>query len=185
MPSRWDNRLGTLNYGRGGKMPKSKRNPILGAVLVALGLAAVSLVVALPVGAGDDGRGRGGETLQESALLTGLASSAVFPFIDSTPDRIRRAHVAITDSTTACAPGAAPPANMEVLVGEAGVALVPVMGASTNTGIGNQRQCVFHVTVRAGRGGIPRTVTDIVLMNKNAAAALSGVNTATATAELR
>jgi hypothetical protein len=165
-------------------MRRSKRYPILGAVLVALGLAAVSLVVALPVGANGDGRA-GAEILQESALLTGLVSSSVFPFIDSTPNRIRRAHVAITDSTAACAPGAAPPANMDVLVGEAGVALVPVMGANTNTGIGNQRQCVFHVTVRAGRGGIPRTVTDIVLVNKNAAAPLSGVNTATASAELR
>jgi hypothetical protein len=113
-----------------------------------------------------------------------MASNSVFPFIDSTPNRIGRGHVAITDSTAACAPGAAPPANIEILVGEAGVALVPVMGAGTNTGIGTPRQCVFHVTVRAGRGGIPRTITDIVVVNKNPTAALTGINTVTASAEV-
>jgi hypothetical protein len=145
---------------------------------------AAALALALPGSAHDDERDSDGEILEESALLTGLASNSVFPFIDSTPNRIRRGHVAITDSTAACAPGAAPPANMEVLVGEAGVALVPVMGAGTNTGIGTPRQCVFHVTVRAGRAGVPRTVTDFVVVNKSPTAALTGINTVTASAEI-
>jgi hypothetical protein len=162
----------------------SRKRTLLVFIPLVLGLTAGALALALPGSADDDGRDSG-EILEESALLTGLAPNSVFPFIDSTPNTIRRAHVAITDSTTSCG-GAAPtaPRNMEVLVGEAGVALVPVMGASTNTGIGNAGQCVFHVTVRAGRGGIPARITDIVVVNKSATA-LSGINTVTASAEVR
>ena len=143
-----------------------------------------ALALALPGSAHDNEGDADGQILEESALLAGMASNSVFPFIDSTPNRIRRGHVAITDATTACAAGAAPPTNMEVLVGEAGVALVAVMGAGTNTGIGTPRQCVFHVTVRAGRNGVPRTITDFVIVNKSATAALTGINTVTASAEV-
>jgi fucose permease len=70
-----------------------------------------------------------------SSMLSGLGTGTVFPFIDTTPQTISQAHVAITDATTNCSPGAAPPTNVKVLVGQAGVSLVPVMDASTNTGI--------------------------------------------------
>jgi hypothetical protein len=149
-----------------------------------LGLTVGALALAFPGSAHDDEGDSNGAIVEESALLTGLAANSVFPFIDSTPNRIKRAHVAITDSTATCAPGAAAPTNIEIPVGEAGVALVSVMGAGTNTGIGTPRQCVFHVTVRAGRGGVPRKVTDIVVRNKNATAALTGINTVTASAEV-
>ncbi len=71
--------------------------------------------------------------VSESALLAGLEGKTVFPFIDTTPKGLRRAHVAITDSTANCAPGAAAPSNIQILVGEAGVALVNVMTEATNT----------------------------------------------------
>jgi hypothetical protein len=123
--------------------------------------------------------------VSESALLDGLASGAAFPFIDSTPRGIARAHVAITDATAACAPGAAPPANMQVLAGEAGVALVPVMTAETNTGISTTPgQCVFHATITPGQDGVPARVTDIVVLNTGPAP-LTGINTVTVSAEVR
>ncbi len=121
----------------------------------------------------------------ESALLAGLAPGAVFPFIDSTPNAIASAHIAITDATVTCAGGAATPTNIQILVGEAGVALVPVMTADTNTGISTTPgQCVFHVTVKPGVGGVPSRVTDIVVLNEGGAP-LSGVNTITVSAEVR
>ena len=123
--------------------------------------------------------------IAESSLLAGLAPGAAFPFIDTTPQTISQAHIAITDATTNCSPGAAPPSNVKVLVGEAGVSLVSVMGASTNTGISTTPgQCVFHVTIRAGQGGVPSTVTDIVVLNAGSAP-LSGINTVTASATVR
>jgi len=65
------------------------------------------------------------------------------------------------------------------------VSLVSVMGASTNTGISTTPgQCVFHVTMHAGRGGVPSTVTDIVVLNAGSSP-LSGVNTVTASATVR
>lgn len=73
--------------------------------------------------------------IAENAILTGLAPGAVFPFLDTTPHGIAQAHIAVTDATANCAAGAAPPANVQVLVGEAGVALSPVLNAATNTGI--------------------------------------------------
>jgi hypothetical protein len=144
------------------------------------------------VQAADDVDDRGGckrnsnfQLISESALLSGLAPGALFPFIDTTPNSIVSAHIAITDATTTCEPGAAPPANIQILVGQAGGLLVNVMTAATNTGIGTTAtQCVFHVTVTPGSGGVPETVTDIVVVNTNASAALTGVNTITASAEV-
>jgi hypothetical protein len=122
------------------------------------------------------------QLIAASSLLTSLGPGAAFPFIDTTPIRILRAHIAITDATTNCAAGAAPPTNVNVLVGQAGVALVSVMDAATNTGISTTPgQCVFHVTVAAGVGGVPDTVTDIVIVN-GGASALTGINTVTASA---
>lgn len=123
--------------------------------------------------------------VSESALLAGLASGAVFPFVDTTPRRISRAHVAITDAAGSCAPGGAPPASVQVLAGEAGVELVPVMTAETNTGISTTpAQCVFHVTIVPGEGGVPERVTDIVIYNAGAAP-LTGINTVTVSADVR
>src|SRR6266478_1824020 len=120
-----------------------------------------------------------------SSMLSGLAPGAVFPFIDTTPRTISQAHIAITDATTNCSPGAASPSNVNVLAGQAGVSLVSVMGASTNTGISTTPgQCVFHVTIHAGQGGVPSTVTDIVVLNAGSSP-LSGVNTVTASATVR
>lgn len=91
----------------------------------------------------------------------------------------------MTDATSACSAGSAAPQNVQVLVGEAGVSLVPVMTAETNTGISTTpSQCVFHVTVRAGAGGVPDKVTDIVVVN-GGAAPLTGINTVTASAIVR
>src|SRR5437899_12639530 len=49
--------------------------------------------------------------IAESSLLAGLAPGAAFPFIDTTPHKIAQAHIAITDSSSDCHPGAAPPDN--------------------------------------------------------------------------
>ena len=109
------------------------------------------------------------------------------PFIDTTPKGLRRAHVAITDSTANCAPGAAAPSNIQILVGEAGVALVNVMTEATNTGISvrpdKNSQCVFHATVRPGQAGVPDRITDIVVFNAGDAP-LTGINTVTVSAEV-
>jgi hypothetical protein len=122
------------------------------------------------------------DVVTESALLDGLARGAAFPLIDTTPNRIVRVHIAITDATTNCSAGAAAPDNIQVLVGQAGVQLVSVMGAQTNTGITTTPgQCVFHRTVRPGRGGVPAKVTDIVVVN-GGNVALTGINTVTASA---
>ena len=64
------------------------------------------------------------------------------------------------------------------------LSLADMMTAATNTGIGTATQCVFHVTVTPGSGGVPETVTDIVVVNNNSSAALTGVNTITASAEV-
>jgi hypothetical protein len=126
------------------------------------------------------------QLIAASSLLAGLAPGAAFPFIDTTPHTIARAHVAVTDATPSCG-GANPaaPSNVQVLVGQAGVALVSVMTAATNTGISTTTgQCVFHVTVTAGEGGIPKTVTDIVVRN-GGSSSLTGINTVTASATVR
>lgn len=124
------------------------------------------------------------QLISENALLAGLAPGALFPFIDSTPHRIGQAHIAITDATSECAPGAAAPSNMQILAGVAGGSLVNVMTAATNTGIGSSAQCVFHVTIRAGVGDVPAQVTDIVVVNSNGSSALTGINTITVSAQV-
>ena len=122
------------------------------------------------------------QLISNNALLNGLAPGALFPFIDSTPRRISQAHIALTDATSSCAPGAAAPSNIVVLAGVAGGTLVNVATAATNTGIGSATQCVFHVTIRAGVGIVPSEVTDIVVVNSNGSAALTGINTITVSA---
>lgn len=124
------------------------------------------------------------QVVVESSLLAGLAAGGLFPFIDTTPNQVGRAHIAVTDATTSCAAGAAPPSNIAVLAGVAGGPLVNVLTAATNTGIGSTTQCVFHVTITPGMGGVPGTVTDIVVVN-GGGAALTGLNTITVSAEVR
>jgi len=59
------------------------------------------------------------------------------------------------------------------------------MTAQTNTGISTTPdQCVFHVTINAGQNGIPAVVTDIAVRN-GGSAALTGINTITASATVR
>src|SRR5437867_13082417 len=48
--------------------------------------------------AGRDGDPPNQEVISESALLTGLGAGAAFPFIDTTPRPIVRAHLAVTDA---------------------------------------------------------------------------------------
>jgi hypothetical protein len=149
-------------------------------------LASLLIALCLFQPAGSSGRaapeGREVQLISASSLLTSLGPGAAFPFIDTTPNGILRAHIAITDATVNCAAGAAPPSNVKVLVGQAGVALVSVMSAATNTGISTTPgQCVFHVTVTAGTDGVPNTVTDLVVVN-GGSSALTGINTVTASA---
>lgn len=161
--------------------------------LIKIGLAvvigAVTIAIVLPALAHDDDDHRTNwsrtKLVAENAILTGLPAGALFPFIDSTPNRIVSAHIALTDATSACSPDedAAPPANLQVLVGVAGGRLVPVMTASTNTRIGSTSQCVFHVTVRPGEHGVPRRITDIVVVN-GGTAPLTALNTVTVSAEV-
>ena len=129
-----------------------------------------------------------GETsifISESSLLDGLGAGAVFPFIDTTPNKIQRAQIAVTDAAASCTGGDSPPTNVQVLVGEAGVALEPALSAATNTGISTtEGQCVFRVTIEPGRGGMPDTVTDIVVLN-GGGAPFTGINTITVSAEVR
>jgi hypothetical protein len=125
------------------------------------------------------------ELVSESANLGGLPPRALFPFIDVTPHSILSAHIAVTAATSRCAAGAAPPRKVRVLVGQAGVSLVQVLTAATNTGISTRPgQCVFHVTVTPGVGGVPATVTDIVVRNA-ARTPLTAINTITASAEVQ
>lgn len=132
----------------------------------------------------DDGGAAGtGRLISESAILDGLQAGALFPFIDTTPNNITRAHIAITDAVETCAADGGAPVNIQVLVGVAGGSLVNVMTSATNTGIGSSTQCVFHVTIVPGQGGVPSQVTDIVILNAGEGP-LNGYNTATATAEV-
>lgn len=152
-------------------------------------LAVASVALLAPLTACDDDGDIGLEPtsylISESAILAGLAPGAVFPFIDTTPRDIVSAHIAITDASTNCSAGAAAPTSIQVLVGQAGVALVPVMTAATNTGISTTPgQCVFHVTVTAGAGGVPDPMTDIVV-NNGGTSPLTGIHTITASAEVR
>lgn len=152
--------------------------------VLAVGLVLFALVVVFPTkkASANDGES---QFVVATSMLSGLAPGAVFPFIDTTPHTISQAHIAITDATTNCSAGAAAPSNVKVLVGQAGVSLVSVMGAATNTGISTTPgQCVFHVTIKAGQGGVPSTVTDIVVLN-GGSSALTGINTVTASATVR
>jgi hypothetical protein len=120
-----------------------------------------------------------------NSQLSGLPAGAVFPFLDSTPNRIVRAHIAVTDSTTNCSAGGSSPANIKVLAGNAGAVPPKLVAVNLeNLGIGSDSQCVFHMTVTAGEGGIPHDLTDIVVVN-GGAAALTSINTATASATVR
>jgi hypothetical protein len=162
---------------------KARKLYLTGVVtLVIVGLAAT--IPIRKAAANDDE----GEFVASSSLLAGLAPGAAFPFIDTTPHAISSAHIAITDATNSCSPGAAAPSNVKVLVGNAGAVppvLVSVMGTSTNLGISTTLgQCVFHVTIIAGQGGIPSTVTDIVVLN-GGSSPLTGINTITASARVR
>ena len=147
------------------------------------GLAVVALALLLP-GENKAQLPPTHQLISESTLLSGLAPGALFPFIDSTPRRIGQAHIALTDATSDCAPGAAPPSNIQILAGVAGGALVNVMTEATNTGIGSPTQCVFHATIRPGVGLVPKQVTDIVVVNANGSAALTGINTVTVSAQV-
>ena len=151
---------------------------------VLAGLLLTSVVLS-PTVSSEEQNARATQLISASSMLAGLAPGALFPFVDTTPDGIVRAHIAITDATAHCGPGAAPPANIVVLAGEAGGTLVSVMTAATNTGIGSEVQCVFHVTIKAGQGGVPAHVTDIVVVNANNSKALTGINTVTASADVR
>src|SRR5438477_7813074 len=153
-------------------------------LVVIAGLVIVALAVALPARKAS-ANGDESQFIAASSLLAGLAPGAAFPFIDTTPHKIAQGHIAITDSTSDCHAVAAAPDNVKILVGQAGVALVSVMDKTTNTGISTtQGQCVFHVTINAGQAGVPNTVTDIVVLN-GGSAALTGINTVTASATVR
>src|SRR6266481_4415603 len=153
-------------------------------LVVLAGLVIVALAAALPARKAS-AHGDESQFIAASSLLAGLAPGAAFPFIDTTPHGIAQAHIAITDSTSDCHSTAAAPDNIKILVGQAGVALVSVMDKNTNTCISTTPgQCVFHVTIHAGQGGVPSTVTDIVVLNAGSSL-LSGVNTVTASATVR
>lgn len=163
-----------------------KRHKFYLAISAAVTVVALTISATAAGGPTKKGNGGGhhGQLISESALLAGLASNSLFPFLDTTPNTITSTHVAITDATADCHPGAAPPANIQVLVGQAGVALTNVMTAAANTGIGTNAQCVFHVTARPGAGGVATTVTDVVAKNAGGAP-LTGINTITASATVR
>lgn len=158
-------------------------------IVLAIVIGAVSAAFVLPAVAHNDDQSSTKtvwartKLVAENAILTGLPAGGLFPFIDSTPNKIVSAHIALTDATNACAAGAAPPSNLVVLVGEAGVALAPVTSAATNTGIGSPNQCVFHVTVKPGRDGVPNRITDIVVVN-GGSAPLTALQTVTVSAEV-
>ena len=163
--------------------------PKILSIKIGLGIVigAVIAAIFLPTLAHEAGGNRPKPSSQyvvENAILDGLPAGALFPFIDSTPNRIVSTHIALTDATSHCSPGAAPPLNLVVLVGEAGGTLASVMTAATNTGIGTNAQCVFHVTVEPGDPGIPNRITDVVVVN-GGAAPLTASNTVTVSAEVR
>ena len=153
-------------------------------LVVLAGLVIVGLAAALPAKKAS-AHGDEGQFIAASSLLAGLAPGAAFPFIDTTPHGIAQAHIAITDSASDCHVAAAAPANIKILVGQAGVALVAVMDKTTNTGISTTPgECVFHVTINPGQAGVPNTVTDIVVLN-GGSSALTGINTVTASATVK
>jgi hypothetical protein len=66
------------------------------SVLLVLAGFLIAVFVALP-GQRAAGVSPGTHFISQSAILTGLAPGAVFPFIDTTPNRIVQAHVAVTN----------------------------------------------------------------------------------------
>lgn len=173
-------------------MKKRLQLPLLASVLVAVcafQAGCSSGKADPPAPASEAANGEEVRLISASSQLVGLPKGALFPFIDTTPNTITRAHVAITDAPSSCA-GATAPTNVKVLVGQAGVFLVNVMTAAANTGISTPAgQCVFHVTVTPGQifpeGVVPDTVTDIVVLNASSSAALTAINTVTASATVR
>lgn len=157
------------------------KKPIIATIAATILVASLFAFIPIPEAAtGSDDV----QLISESEILSGLAAGALYPFIDSTPNKIKRAHIAITDATTTCGgAGATAPTSIVVLVGQAGGTLVSVMTAATNTGIGSPAQCVFHVTVTPSSIGTT-PITDIVVVNVGGGA-LTGINTVTATAEVR
>src|SRR2546428_12937792 len=132
---------------------------------LAVGLVLFALAMVFPTKKAS-AQGDESQFVVASSMLSGLAPGAVFPFIDTTPQTISQAHIAITDATTNCSPGAAPPSNVKVLVGQAGVSLVSVMEASTSTGISTTPgRGAFHVTIPARRGGVPRAVATMAALS--------------------
>jgi hypothetical protein len=182
--SRAGGRLFASYQSKEGSARVERRNWFKAVVLIALVLTAAVLLPAVfkqQAGAVP----ASSEIVSESANLGGLPPRALFPFIDVTGHNILSAHIAVTAATSRCAAGAAPPRKVRVLVGQAGVSLVQVLTAATNTGISTRPgQCVFHVTVTPGVGGVPATVTDIVVRNA-ARTSLTGINTITASAEVQ
>ena len=150
-------------------------------------MAVVAFVIVIVAFPARNAEANGGDVklVAANSQLSGLPAGAVFPFLDSTPNRIVRAHIAVTDSTTNCSAGGSPPSNIKVLAGNAGAVPPKLVAVDLeNLGIGSDTQCVFHMTVTAGEGAIPHDLTDIVVVN-GGAAALTGINTATASATVR
>src|SRR5688572_25061661 len=98
----------------------------IGIAMIAVAVGVIVGLVALPVKQSAQFPAST-KVVAENAILTGLPPGALFPFIDSTPNGIGSAHIALTDATTVCSHDAAPPLNIVVLVGEAGGTLTPVM----------------------------------------------------------
>lgn len=156
----------------------------VGIVVALVAVAVIACLVALPAKQSAQLPGST-KLVVENAMLTGLPAGALFPFIDSTPNAIASAHIALTDATAVCDhENGTAPQNIVVLAGEAGGVLTSVMTPATNTGIGSSGQCVFHVTVTPGTGGVPRRMTDIVVVN-GGPAPLTASNTITVSAEMR
>jgi hypothetical protein len=124
------------------------------------------------------------QLIAESAILAGLALGALYPFIDSTPHNIAKAHIAITDATSSCNETSAP-SSIQVLVGVA-----RGNAGQRHDGFNQHRHWISH-SVRlprhdhTGERRVPATVTDIVVVNANPNAPLTGVNTITASAAVR
>jgi len=152
---------------------------LLGTIVAAILVTGIVSGATVFANGEDDEVEEGEFLIAESTLLDGLGAGALFPYIDTTPNEIVRAHVALTDATEDCGGGTAP-TNITILAGVAGGPLEVVTLA--NTGIGSEAQCVFHATIIPGVGGIPSTVTDIVIAT--GASALTGINTITVSAEV-
>jgi len=156
---------------------------LLGITVVAvLALSMAVILTLMPVQETEAKPTSATGVISESTILSGLAAGALFPYIDTTPNQIGGAHLAITDATAAC-DGVITntPTNIVILAGVAGGVLSPVTLA--NTSIGSAAQCVFHADIVPGAGGLPGTITDIVVVN-GGGGALTGSNTITVSARV-